>query len=237
MFLLYKTTNLLNGKVYIGVHECGDTCRYIVDAKCMYFGSGSAIHRALKKYGKERFNRETIAEFTSEEEVLAEEARIVDEAWVKSHSNYNMTIGGGKPPNQSGFKMPQHSKEKISEASKRRSGDLAATAKKTMNTRMLNGGWTAEEISKRVVTRKASVGYPTDMSACNTQESIAKRVATKKAKGYKQDISYLHSTDVTFRKTRTRIINQMNKGKTFNEEVLLKYNITPEDTPGILLPN
>lgn len=234
MFLLYKTTNLLNDKVYIGIHECGDTCRHLVDSKCMYFGSGSAIGRALKKYGKENFTRETLAEFSTEAQVLAEEARVVDEAWVKSSTNYNMTLGGGKPPNQSGFKMSQKAKEKISEASKQRSQSLSDTAKKTMDARVSNGGWTAEEISKRVQTRRTTVGYSSDMSACNTQESIAKRVATKKDNGYKQDVSYLHSKDVTFRKTKTRIINQMKKGKTFNEEVLLKYSITSEDTQDIL---
>lgn len=237
MFLLYKTTNLLNGKVYIGIHECGDTCRHLVDSKCMYFGSGSAIGRALKKYGKENFMRETLAEFSTEAQVLAEEARIVDEAWVKSSTNYNMALGGGKPPSRKGSITSQATKEKISVASKSRSAELSRVASNTMAKRMANGGWTTDEIKTRIATRRSTVGFPTEMNACNTKEAIAKRVATRKVRGYVQDISYLHSPDVTFRKIRTRIINQMKKGKTFNEEVLLKYNITSEDTQDILPPS
>jgi hypothetical protein len=201
----------------------------------MYFGSGSAIARALKKYGKENFKRETLAEFTTETEVLAEEAKIVDTAWVKSNDNYNMTLGGGKPPDQTGFKMPQYAKEKISEASKKRSLILAKTAKETMNIRMQNGGWTSEEIKNRVITRRNGVGYPNEMNACNTDEAIKKRVETRRANGnYSTNTSNLHTPEVTFKRTKTRIINQMKKGKAFNEEALLKYGITSEDTQDIL---
>jgi len=159
---------------------------------------------------------------------------IVNEEWVKSNKNYNSTVGGGMPPDQTGFKMPQSAKEKISMSSKARAKSLSETAKQTMERRMLNGGWTEEQIAKRVRTRKEK-GYSTDMSACNTREAIARRVAAKKANGIVQDVSYLHSNEVTFKKTRTRIINQIKKGKTFSQEVLLKYGITPEDTRGILL--
>lgn len=235
MFLLYKTTNLLNGKVYIGVHECTDVCRHLIEGKCTYLGSGSTIGRAISKYGKQNFARETLSTFLTQDEVLAAERMIVNEEWVKSNKNYNSTLGGGLPPNQTGFKMPQSAKEKISASSKARAKSLSETAKLTMQKRMFNGGWTKEQVSKRVQTRKENAGYSSDMSACNTSEAIAKRIATKKANGNTQDISYLHSTEATFKKTRTRIINQIKKGKTFSQEVLLKYSITPEDTRGILL--
>ena len=233
MFLLYKTTNLRNGKVYVGVHECSDSCRHIVEGECTYLGSGSTIGRAISKYGKHNFMRETLSTFVTQDEVLTAERMIVNEEWVKSNKNYNSAVGGGMPPDQTGFKMPQSAKEKISASSKARAKSLSETAKQTMERRMSNGGWTKEQIAKRVRTRKEK-GYSTDMSACNTSEAIAKRVATKKAKGITQDVSYLHSNEVTFKKTRTRIINQMEKGKTFSEEVLLKYNITSEDTQGML---
>lgn len=51
---LYKITNLVNQKYYIGVHNTDD----LDDG---YMGSGSAIQRALKKYGPLNFKREIIS--------------------------------------------------------------------------------------------------------------------------------------------------------------------------------
>ena len=43
-YLIYKTTNLINGKIYIGSHRTTD----INDS---YMGSGKYLLYALKKYG------------------------------------------------------------------------------------------------------------------------------------------------------------------------------------------
>lgn len=50
---IYKTTNLINGKIYIGQHQ-----RKIKDEN--YFGSGDLIQRAIKKYGKCNFSLEVL---------------------------------------------------------------------------------------------------------------------------------------------------------------------------------
>lgn len=47
-FIIYKITNLINRKIYIGKHKC----KYLDDG---YFGSGYALETAIKKYGKENF--------------------------------------------------------------------------------------------------------------------------------------------------------------------------------------
>lgn len=52
--IIYKTTNLVNGKIYIGQHRC-DTDKF--DG---YLGSGSEILKAIDEFGKENFKRETL---------------------------------------------------------------------------------------------------------------------------------------------------------------------------------
>jgi hypothetical protein len=44
-YFIYKTTNLLNGKYYIGMHVTNQ----IDDG---YLGSGKYLNNAIKKYGK-----------------------------------------------------------------------------------------------------------------------------------------------------------------------------------------
>ena len=85
--LVYKTTNLVNGKYYIGVHSC--SCK-----DCKYLGSGKALKAALTKYGRENFSREILQEFNTREEAFAYEAEVV----VINSKSYNLIAGGaGKP--------------------------------------------------------------------------------------------------------------------------------------------
>ena len=51
MFYIYRTTNLINGKTYIGQHK---------RRSGRYFGSGFLLKRAIKKYGKENFKVEIL---------------------------------------------------------------------------------------------------------------------------------------------------------------------------------
>ena len=50
---IYLTTNLINGRVYVGKHK---SSKY----DSSYYGSGKAIKNALKKYGVENFSNEIL---------------------------------------------------------------------------------------------------------------------------------------------------------------------------------
>ena len=86
-YLVYKTTCLLNGKIYIGQHQTYD----IDDG---YLGSGILIRRAIEKYGKENFKREILFECSTREEMNAKEAELVNEEFLKRNDVYNLKQGG-----------------------------------------------------------------------------------------------------------------------------------------------
>ena len=86
-YLVYKTTNLVNGKIYIGKHETNN----LNDG---YLGSGNLIKRAIEKYGEENFKREILFECSSREEMNAKEAELVNEEFLKRDDVYNLKQGG-----------------------------------------------------------------------------------------------------------------------------------------------
>jgi len=86
-FILYKTTNLINGKYYIGIHSTNN----LNDS---YLGSGTALKDAIKKYGRENFDRLILSIFSSSEEMAKMESLFVTEDLIKDPMSYNMKLGG-----------------------------------------------------------------------------------------------------------------------------------------------
>lgn len=84
--IVYKTTNLINGKIYIGKHSTAK----LDDG---YLGSGYYILEAIKKHGKENFTREILSEHATSDEAYLAESLIVTKEFIKK-KNYNGTIGG-----------------------------------------------------------------------------------------------------------------------------------------------
>jgi hypothetical protein len=92
MHIIYQTTNLINKKIYIGYHY------QVTSSSDGYLGSGDALLRAISKYGKENFIRETLFTFEDEITALTKERELVNEAFLARKDVYNLTLGGGKPP-------------------------------------------------------------------------------------------------------------------------------------------
>lgn len=105
--VIYKTTNLLNGKIYIGQDSAN---------RKFYMGSGNAISNALKKYGKENFKKEILCHCTSKQELDEKEI-----FYIKLYNSTNRKIGyniseGGK--GALGVKLTEKRKQIISNANK-----------------------------------------------------------------------------------------------------------------------
>ena len=88
VYLIYKTTNIVNGKYYIGVHSQSSL---EFDG---YLGSGTALRKAVRLYGPEQFIRETLHVFDDKETAYQTERNLVDPVYQNTDC-YNMHPGGG----------------------------------------------------------------------------------------------------------------------------------------------
>ena len=85
-FLIYKTTCLVNNKIYVGQHKTENK-------NDGYLGSGKALVRDIKKFGRDKFERIILFECASIEEMGEKEKEIVNAEYTKRLDTYNICIG------------------------------------------------------------------------------------------------------------------------------------------------
>ena len=84
---LYKTTNLINNKFYIGMHSSDD----LDDG---YFGSGKIINYSVNKHGIENHQVEILEFLPSREELKKREAEVVNNELMANPLCMNLKFGG-----------------------------------------------------------------------------------------------------------------------------------------------
>lgn len=87
LHFVYKITNLVNSKFYIGVHSTSD----IEDG---YMGSGLVLKNAIQKYGISNFSREILFHCNTRKEAFEKERELVNIDLIKDHLSYNLAFGG-----------------------------------------------------------------------------------------------------------------------------------------------
>ena len=101
--IIYKTTNIINGKIYVG-KDCSKHPGYM--------GSGIALHRAIKKYGANNFIKEILEECDLSN-VCEREIYWIDKLnSTDINIGYNLTIGGdGASPGRLNVMYGKHHSE------------------------------------------------------------------------------------------------------------------------------
>lgn len=102
--IVYKTTNTVNNKIYVGLHSTDK----IQDN---YIGSGYILKEAIKKYGRDKFYKEILYIFHTRKEARIKEAEIVDKEFCKRLDTYNIAIGGMGVENQYGSNNHMYGKQ------------------------------------------------------------------------------------------------------------------------------
>ena len=133
--IIYKATNIINNKVYIGqtIHQL--SVRKSQHERSHEYGYKTAFSNAIRKYGKENFKWEVIYEADSIEELNEKESYYIE--YYKSlvtENGYNLKGGGGN-----NF-LTEEVKNKIGEAQLGeknhmfgKTGKLNSTSKKVIN--------------------------------------------------------------------------------------------------------
>lgn len=116
--IIYKTTNLINGKIYVGSD---------ISNIPSYLGSGKILKCAIKKYGKDNFQKEIldICSFSMKEDLsnLHEIINWLDEKerfWIKKINSQDKNIGYNIADGGHRWSMNDHIRKQISDALKNR---------------------------------------------------------------------------------------------------------------------
>jgi group I intron endonuclease len=84
---IYKTTNLINRKYYIGMHSTDDL-------NDEYTGSGTLLKRSINKYGKENFKCEILEILPNRNSLKEREKELINEDLLIDDLCMNLKIGG-----------------------------------------------------------------------------------------------------------------------------------------------
>lgn len=174
-YTIYKITNKINGKVYIGKHQTKD----LGDG---YMGSGKYLKHAIEKYGLENFSKEILYIFNNEDEMNSKEAELVDEEFVKEDSNYNLCPGG-----QGGFGYINENRDSDYYVELSKKGNSVSTEKRILASKAnaKKGLAVIEKLALKESFRKARAAKarPKLLETMSKQETRDKMSRGRKGRG------------------------------------------------------
>lgn len=114
-YIVYKTTNLTNNYIYIGVHKTVNPdvfdgylgCGINIKIPYTYENAKTKFQQAVKEFGFKSFRREILSVFDTPEEAYELEGILVNEKYLERPDVYN-TMLGGVINNSQGIKIFQY---------------------------------------------------------------------------------------------------------------------------------
>lgn len=107
IFYVYLTTNLINGKQYVGDHFINH------QEKRYYIGSGKIFLKGVKKYGSQNFIKEILNWFPTRKEAYNAQEKYINQFDTLVPNGYNISPKGGHDVPGS---MSEETKRKISKS-------------------------------------------------------------------------------------------------------------------------
>ena len=99
-YIVFLTTNKINNKIFIGVHETENPdifdgyigCGANINNPNSYNKGKTHLHNAILKYGTSAFHRKTLRVYDTLDEALDLESLLVTDEFVKRTDTYNMIV-------------------------------------------------------------------------------------------------------------------------------------------------
>jgi hypothetical protein len=194
-FTIYKITNKINGKFYIGSHKTKN-----LDDN--YMGSGKYLKYAQEKYGISNFEKKILYVFDNSKDMYIKEAEIVNEDFISTENTYNLKVGGyggfdyinennlnwtlEKNKSISGFKQFTSEERSVysSMGGKARNDiNFGARIKKTYPHGTFGGKFHSDE-TKKIIGEKNSINQSNKKNSQFGTMWITNGVCNKKIKNY-----------------------------------------------------
>lgn len=209
MYYIYKITNLVNGKTYIGQHK-------YKELNDDYMGSGKTLKAAKAKYGIESFKKDILIFNIPERKYadLLEKTFIAAERKKVGVENcYNIAEGGQGGSPWKGKHRSEETRKKISETL---TGTHHSEETIRKRTESLKGHTTSEETKRKI-------------SEANKGKFVSSETRNKLSESHKGQISWnkgKHASEETRKKLSEAHKGQVawNKGKTLSEEYRRKLS-------------
>jgi len=209
--IIYKTTNLINNKIYIGKSKFNNSS---------YFGSGTILKKAINKYGKNNFKKEIIIEFYFYDEQLLNESEIYYIEFNKSTSvdiGYNIKKGGDGGGLPIGFKFTEESKKKMSESQKNLPKDIRERISKLNSESKIGKKASIETRNKMSAKHKGNNNSMfgkkmTLESRIKMSSSASKRIRCPLSEEHKNKLSLIKKGNVIISEYQKKLLSERSKG-------------------------
>ena len=169
-YTVYKITNLVNNKIYIGVHKTSNL-------EDDYMGSGLLIRKSIEKYGLENFKKEYISIFDNAEDMFNMESELVNEEFINREDTYNLKQGGY------GGLFTSKEKLKLGRVNANKNGALIQ-AKKALDKLFADTDWVKNKSEKflKTMNEKYSDNAFKTFEGKNHTEETKKRIGEANSK-------------------------------------------------------